>query len=265
MLGWLGVFAGGYATLTAIAYLGQRSLLFPAPTEQRRPASPSAQLIEITGGPRSVWALHAPAEPGAPTIVHFHGNGETLAGQSWLIEQLTRRGVGVFAVEYPGYGLASGSPSEAAICADAERAVRHLTDTLGVDAKHIVLQGQSLGSGVVSELARRGFGRALILISPYTSIPAVAKRVVPILPTGLLMRDRFDTATKAASIAHPVLIVHGTDDQLIPVSMGRTLHREFDDSELLEVPGAGHNDLYARGADVILKRISEFAKRAAAR
>ena len=76
-----------------------------------------------------------------------------------------------------------------------------------------MLFGRSLGSGVAAEMARRGFGGRLVMVSPYTSIVAIAKRVFPLLPARLLVRDRFDTLSKASEIKIPCLIVHSARDE----------------------------------------------------
>src|SRR3954471_801895 len=106
IVGWvLGVLGALYAAVTATAFLQQRAVMYPAPAANTEPRVPGATLERIAG-PRgtTIYALYAPAPPGAPTVVHFHGNGEDLAGQGAIMQLLRDAGVGVFAVEYPGYG-----------------------------------------------------------------------------------------------------------------------------------------------------------------
>jgi pimeloyl-ACP methyl ester carboxylesterase len=212
-----------------------------------------------------VHAFHVPAGEGAVTIAHFHGNGESLADQAALGDWFHARGLGFYAVEYPGYGLSSdASPSERAIYEDAEAALVHLRDVLHVANDRIVLEGQSLGTGVVVEMARRGFGARLVLISPYTSMVDMANRLLPFLPTGLLVTDRYDTERKAPSIRLPTLIVHGTIDEVVPVEMGRRLATVFPSVALREVPAAHHNDIWLvdRG---LVAAVADFAMGAVAR
>jgi pimeloyl-ACP methyl ester carboxylesterase len=130
-----------------------------------------------------------------------------------------------------------------------------------VPVEKTTLMGQSLGSGVAAEMARRGLGARLVLLSPYTSIPEVAARVVPILPGRLLVRDRFATAEKAPEIRVPTLIVHGEKDELIPVAMGRELGRRFPQVTVEVIAEAHHNDLFAppHGAELVA-RIAAFAR-----
>ncbi len=252
--------AGLYALVAGLAAAAQRPLVYPAPRQVEQPHLDGATLERIPGQEgRTVYALYAPAPDGAPTIVHFHGNGEQLADVAPLAGALHRRGLGVMAVEYPGYGLAHDSmPSEQRIYADAETALTRLAE-LGVPAASVVLEGQSLGTGVAVEMARRGHGAKLVLISPYTSIVDMARTVAPFLPVDWLMRERFETADKAPSLSLPALVIHGAADEVIPVDMGRRVASLLPHAELVIVPGGHHNDLFAtHGADLV-RRIADFA------
>jgi uncharacterized protein len=237
--------AAGYLALCALAWGAQRALLYPAPPGRRTPRFPNATLLHLPGASGASLALHAPAAPGRPTVVHFHGNGEDLADQGWLVQALTSAGLGVLAVEYPGYGqLHDRAPSEAAILDGAAAAVAHAETTFGP----VVLLGISLGSGVAVELARRGHGRRLALVTPYTSIPDAAAHHFPWLPVRRLLRDRFDSASKAAQVLQPTLVIHGTADEVIPFALGEQLSKLLPHARLLAVPGAHHNDVLSGAA-----------------
>ena len=204
--------------------------------------------------------MHAPGPPGTPTLVHFHGNGEDLAGQAWLVSDLRRAGLGVCAVEYPGYGLARGQPiDESSIYAAAEASLRFLIEG-GVPRESIVLQGQSLGTGVAIEMARRGYGARLILISPYTSIVDMATLLMPFLPVRYLVRDRYESERKAAALALRALVIHGTNDEVIPLRMGRRIAELLRDAEFIAVPGGRHNDLFDNDQVDVLAKIVAFAR-----
>jgi len=259
VLGALGVL---YAAALVFALTGYRLLLYPAPGAVREPVLAAAKLHRIAAPDGStVYALHVPAPEGAPTIVHFHGNGEQLADGTWLASRLRAAGVGVYLVEYPGYGLARGvRTTEAAIYAAAEAALDHLERSIGVPNERIILQGQSLGTGVATEMAARGHGARLILVSPYTSIVDMASHYAPILPARLYVGDRFETAAKAPGVSIPVLIVHGTLDEVIPVRMGRELAKIFPSASLEIVDGGHHNDLFADPAAPLVARLARFAR-----
>jgi hypothetical protein len=239
---------------------GPRTFIFPAPPPRPVTPPPGAALIEapIPGGGKA-YALRFPAPAGAPTVVHFHGNAEQLSGQVWLGEELAKRGLGFYAIEYPGYGPAAalGPPTEEGLYAAADAALAHLRDALGVPASDTVLMGWSLGTGVAAEMATRGHGSRLVLCSPYTSIPDMAERATTSAARAII-DDRFDTAAKAPRLAQPTLIIHGTLDRTIPVDMGRRLDELFPESELLELPAAGHN-VWRVGGAALLDRLAAFA------
>jgi hypothetical protein len=251
-----------YVGLCVLVFLNQRQLVFPVPPGAHEPKLPGATLLRIPGSEGStVYALHVPAPEGAPTVVHFHGNGEQLAdGSTWLAQHFQEAGLGFYAVEYPGYGLAAvgQGPSEQGIYAAAERALAHLHGALGVPKESTVLQGQSLGSGVAVEMAKRGLGTRLVLITPYTSIVEVGARIFPWLPASLLVRDPFDSAAKAPGLKLPVLIVHGTRDEVIPVDMGQRLGTLFPNATTRILEGKRHNDVLDRPD--ILQELVRFAR-----
>ncbi len=254
---------GGAALLAS--RLRPRRLIFPAPAPRALEPPEGTRLVEIEGqSGRRVYALEAPPPAGAPVVVLFHGNAEQLADQTAVIEGLRTRGLGVLAVEYPGYGPAAAySPSERAIYEDAAAAIAWLRRTRRIEPQRIVLLGRSLGTGVAVEMAARGLGARVVLISPYTSIPALARlHVSRSLPLERLIEDRFDTLAKANRIAQPVLLIHGETDALIPIAMSETLARTFAHATLWRLAGVDHNTVYSADPHALFDRIAAFAHRA---
>jgi pimeloyl-ACP methyl ester carboxylesterase len=149
--------------------------------------------------------------------------------------------------EYRGYGLSSGvAPSEEGFYRDAEAILDDLA-ARGVGPDRVVLFGQSLGTGVAAEMAARGRGAALVLVTPYTSIPDMGEHFtahMPLLPVRLLMRERFATLEKAPRIAIPTLVLHGTDDEVVPYEMGKRIAATLPRGRLITVPAGHHNDLF---------------------
>jgi uncharacterized protein len=108
-------------------------------------------------------------------------------------------------------------------------------------------------------MALRGHGSRLVLISPYTSIADLGARTYPYFPVRWLLLDRFDTESKAPRIRLPVLIVHGIEDEIVPVAMGERLARLFPNAQLKLVAGGHHNDLLSTEMDVLTGCIASFA------
>ena len=255
-----GVLAGAYAALVGAIYLGQRRIMYPAPSMVVRPEIEDARLETIdVPGSTPVFALHFTAPGDAPTVLHLHGNGEQLADLIGLGRAMHQAGFGFFALEYPGYGVDHlGKPSEEANYAAGEAALDHLEKKHGVSRHEVVLQGQSLGTGIAVELARRGHGKLLVLISPYTSMVDMGKLTVPIFPNEWLVHDRYENLRKAPSIDLPALVVHGTNDEVIPHSMGERVARALPRARFVSVPGGHHNDLFVIEGKTLVQTLRSF-------
>jgi fermentation-respiration switch protein FrsA (DUF1100 family) len=202
-----------------------------------------------------VHALELEARDRQRTIVYFHNNRETVEMGLHLANALRGRGFGVLLVEYRGYGASHRSqPSEAGLYDDAEAALDMLAGR-GVTPDRIVLWGTSLGTGVAAEMARRGRGARLVLVTPYTSIPDLVTDRVPIVPARILVADHFDTLAKSAEIAVPTTIVHGDADEIVPFWMGERIARAVRGARLLRVPGGHHGDLFAGQREDLLTQV----------
>lgn len=240
------VTAGCYALICAALVFFEQALVYPVPSSMGRVAR--AKVIPVPGGTAMLWAAPpAGGGPAAAVIVFFHGNGDQIANSEWLADHLSEYGFGMAAVEYPGYPGMAGTPGEAALIEAGEKALRHLTGPMGIARDRLVLCGQSLGSGVAVQLAARGWGRKLVLITPYTSLLDVASETVPYVPVRWLMRNRFDSAAWAPSVKQPVLVIHGTRDEVVPYAQGETLSALFSPpARFISVADASHNEVWDR-------------------
>ena len=255
------VACGLLSCVALAARLAEPHFLFPGTRAAVCPVPPGFGLMTAAARDGvTVHALDLPAPPGARTIVHFHNNRDTAVDAADLARRLHARGFGVLLVEYRGYGLSRGAdPSEEGLYDDAEAALDQLA-ARGVGPDQVVLWGTSLGTAVAAEMARRGRGAALVLVTPYTSIPDVVTARVPLAPAGLLVPDRFDTLGKTAEIRVPTLIIHGDEDEIVPFWMGRRLSDAIAGARLLRVAGGHHGDLFLREPDRLLRAISDLAR-----
>jgi fermentation-respiration switch protein FrsA (DUF1100 family) len=173
-------------------------------------------------------------------VLYFHGNAESAAQNLPLADELARGGIDTFLAEYRGYSGLPGRPSEAGLYQDAEAALDAFGE--GRDSPGVVLVGRSLGSGVAVELASRRPPRLLILVSPYTSLVDMGRSLVgPLAP--VLVPDRFDNLSKIAALKCPVVVVHGTRDEVVPFEMGRRLAAAGRNVRFVPLEGRTHNDL----------------------
>ena len=209
-----------------------------------------------------VRSLLLPAPPGGRTLVHFHNNRDQAGDAADLARALWALGLGVLLVEYRGYGISRGAaPSEEGLYNDAEAALDGLAER-GIGPDRVVLWGTSLGTGVAAEMARRGRGAALVLVTPYTSIPEVVSDVVPVVPAALIIPHRFDTLGKSAEIRVPTLVIHGDADEIVPFWMGRRVASTIAGARLIRVPGGHHGDLFLRERALLIEAIGAMARRA---
>ena len=210
-----------------------------------------------------IHAWHVPGESDT-TLLWMHGNAGNISHRVDNIAVLnSQTGLGVLIVDYRGYGLSDGSPSEKGLYLDAEAAFDHLVTERGLDsAQDIVLFGRSLGVGVASEMATRHAVRCVILESGFTSIIGMARATRPDWLAYVLMpliRARYDTLSKMARIQSPVMIVHGDRDEIVPFQMAEQLFEAASEPKRFHaIRGATHNDVYERGGAAYFRALREF-------
>jgi fermentation-respiration switch protein FrsA (DUF1100 family) len=176
-------------------------------------------------------------------VVYFHGNAGSLASWKDVARGLVDLGCDVLVIDYRGYGKSGGTFSEGGFYEDGEAAYAFMK-ARGWPDDRLIFYGRSLGTGVATELALRHRVAGLILESPYTSIPDLAAQRYWFLLPRLYLRYRFDSLSKAPRVAMPVLVLHGTDDTLIPVAHGRRLAAAFGGPHtFVAVAGGHHSDL----------------------
>jgi uncharacterized protein len=238
----------GAVLMSAFLHRIARSIIYPGSTvpfprlEDLARRLPAARLIDYrsSDGIALQGAFVPAADPEAPVAIHFHGNGESAAQNLPFATDLASRGISVFLAEYRGYGGLQGEPTEDGLYADGEAAVGAALAT-GARPERLILIGRSLGSGIATELALRKPCALLLLISPFTSIVDIGKIFTGPL-ANLAIPDRYDNHGKIARVRCPVVILHGDRDEVIPVTMGRTLAAAAPGITYVEVEGASHND-----------------------
>ncbi len=164
------------------------------------------------------------------------------------IATMHQDGFGVFYLNNRGYGGSRGRPTEEHNVADAIAAYDHLVER-GVSPEQIVLYGESLGSGQAVRLAAAKPVAAILLESPLTSTVDVARTTYFWLPLRLLITDQYNNERNIHSVTAPVLVLHGEQDKVIPVEMGRRVYRAANEPKKIELfPHGGHVDLFDHGA-----------------
>lgn len=221
-----------YAALALYAYLHQAQLLYQ-PTSPRGSLGPTPGAIHLpfedlriqTPDGVSLHAWLVPASEGRPVVIFCHGNGGNIPDCLGTIRILHELDLHLLIFDYRGYGDSSGRPSEGGTYRDVQAVWRYLVEELGFAPGEIILFGRSLGAAVAAHLARDVRPGALILESPFTSLPEIAARHYWYLPVRWLVRYRYSTVDSVESVESPTLVIHSADDEVVPIEHGR---RVFD-------------------------------------
>jgi fermentation-respiration switch protein FrsA (DUF1100 family) len=191
-------------------------------------------------------------------VLFFHGNGGNLSWWGRLIEDWHDHRSDAFLIfDYPGYGKSEGRPSEAGCYAAGAAAYNWLTDVQKVPGERVLLVGQSLGTGVATQLAMDRRHRALILISSFTSMPDMAAERLPMFPGRWFIHNNFDNLGRISQCRGPLLVVHGVADELVPIHQAERLFAAANPpKKFLPLDGAGHrvklDDKFFRALEALL-------------
>jgi len=188
-----------------------------------------------------------PPRDDKPLVLYFHGNGGSLRYRVARFNALTADGTGLLALSYRGYGGSSGSPTEDGLLADA--AAAYAFAAARTPAERLVLWGESLGSGVAIALAAEQKVARMVLEAPFSSAVDIGARAYWFLPVRLLMKDQFRSDLRVPRVKVPILILHGSQDGVVPISFGERLFALANEPKrMVRINGGGHNNLDAFGA-----------------
>ncbi len=222
------------------------------------------RVIESMPGGESVFLdtedgvrIHAawlPAPGATRALLFLHGNAGNLFHRIPNALALTRLDTSVLLLDYRGYGLSEGTPTEAGAFSDARAGLAHLTGERGFAEERVALFGRSLGAAVAVDLAR---GRALAGMILESAFPSIADVMGP--PISLFLRGRFDSTRKIAEVRAPLLFFHGDRDAIVGIGLGRRLYELAPEPKAFEtLRGAGHNDTVEVGGRAYFERIGRF-------
>lgn len=223
---------------------------------------------------RDGFKLHAwyvPAKAGKPTVIHAHGNTGNINRDFRVetMEQFIKRGYGYFIFDYRGYGKSEGRPTEQGLYEDFRSASRYLSERLDIPINRQIALGESLGGGVVTQVATELPFRAVFLYSTFTAMADVVekkkqeiKHFPKILPVERFFNRHFRSIDKIQHIKAPLIIAHGTQDELTPYEMGERLFAKATSPEkrFVKVEGSTHNYLFKNAGDQLLDTLDKLLK-----
>ena len=207
----------------------ERRLIFRPVSSARSWTEPPEELhaqdvwLSLADGTRihAWWCVPDGWEPTKGAVLYSHGNAGNLSHRAEGVRRwLALLGRAVLLYDYPGYGRSTGKPSERGCIASADAGFDWIVKAQGVTPEQVVLHGGSLGCALAIELATRLPYRALILVSPFTSVPSMARKQYPWLPAGPFIRNRFDNLARIGKTRGRLFLAHGTADRYVPFTMG---------------------------------------------
>ena len=246
-----------YLCFAAFAWFVSDRMIFLPPSPSYRAGQLPIVMVPTEGA--SIATLHLPNPRAGVTLLYAHGNAEDLGQLAPWLEEMRRAGFAVVGFDYRGYGMSTGGPPSAAGAVhDMEAVYRWVVDTLRVPPSRVVLYGRSVGSGPATDLAARVPVGGLVLESAFVSAFRVMTKVA------LLPFDRFPNLRHIRQVRAPVLVIHGTEDEVIPVSHGRRLYEAASaPKQALWIEGAHHNDVPLVGGERYWAALAAFGRQVA--
>ncbi|GAB3237842.1 alpha/beta hydrolase [Glycomyces halotolerans] len=235
------------ALVVLAAWLGQRALIYHPDTSTPTPP-PGATAVTLHTSDDlelTAWEIApAPADDRAAAVLVAPGNAGNRADRVGLGAALADEGFTALLLEYRGYGGNPGSPSEQGLYDDARAGWEHLRERF--EADRILLFGESIGAGVVTALSTEVDPAGLVLRSPFTSLADTGRHHYPLLPVGLLLRDRYPVTEHLESNTAPVVVILSENDEIVPVEQSRAVAEAAERAgaavTVVEVDASGHND-----------------------
>jgi len=225
-----------YLLVCALLFVFQRSLIY---LPQPRTCSNGVTDFVLRVDDAQLMVSSRPRD-GASAVLYFGGNAEdvscTLAELAVAFPDHA-----LYLLHYRGYGGSTGSPSEAALYADAVA----LFDQVHAGRPEVIAVGRSLGSGVAVHLASTRPLARLVLVTPFTSVQDLAARQFPWIPIDWLLKDKYESWRHAATLDVPTLIIAAEHDEVVPRASSEALFGHFRDgvASFEVIAATGHNTI----------------------
>lgn len=260
---WTGLAALGLAALKLLVLWAEpRMAFFPFPGEHETPARYGIGLEPLTlrtadGERLRAWWI--PAETPRAHVVYFHGNGGNLSVWTPVLAGLHRQRFSVLAVDYRGYGLSTGRPSERGLYRDVEATLARFDDTYRQPIVPTIYWGRSLGTAMAAYAASRRAPDGIVLESGFPSARSLLRSYPVLWVFSWFASYRFPTAEWMRGVTAPALVIHGTDDSIVPYAQGRALFEQIGNPKrFYAIQGGDHNDPVPLNAEAYWKAVDEF-------
>lgn len=241
-----------YLGLMVVAAVITPRTLFPVPPVSYFDDDPDLFKLDLPSGER-ISVLHLARPDARYVLLYAHGNSVDLGRIRGRLEEYRQAGFSVLAFDYPGYGTSTGSPSEPGLHAATEAVYRFTVDELGFPPAFVLLYGLGIGGSPVARIAAREPVGGLVL----ENVAESAFQVVPILR--ILPWDHAEVRRWIDQIKAPILIIHGRDDDVVPIAHGEALLAATRAPKMfLFVDDAGHDDLIETAGETYWSALERF-------
>jgi len=262
--------AGGYILLAVALFIFQGYLVYRptkqhvgTPKDHERPMDYEDVWMQASDGMRiHGWFVPAGEESPKGTVLMFHGNGGNVSHRLETIAIFHELGYNSMIIDYRGYGLSDGSPTEQGTYRDAEAAWKYLTHKRKLDRNRIVIFGRSLGAAVAAWLAVEKHTAGLILESAFTSIPDMGAERYKFLPVRMLARINYNTLGRIQQVRCRILVIHSPDDEIIAYHHGKKLFAAAKEPKTFQEIIGGHNDGFIQSGDLYTGCVAKFLEEA---
>ena len=242
-------------------FLEKTLVCFPEKAHAGRPEDFGLQAQDLYFETQDRVKLHGwlfVRNPRDPLLLWCHGNAGNISHRLDNIARLLQHGINVFIFDYRGYGKSEGSLSEQGFYLDGKAAWETLVREGPVPPARVVLFGRSLGCAMAADLATRVPAAGLILESGFPHLGAMAKVHYPFVFSERLLSGRYDALSRLSKIKIPLLVVHGDQDSIVPIVLGRRLFEAAPEpKDWYEIKGADHNDTYVVGGPAYFRKLRE--------
>lgn len=218
---------------------------------------PFEEVFITTSDNNKIHGWFIPCEDAKYTLLFCHGNAGNISHRMDKIYLFNGMHLNTFIFDYRGYGKSQGFPTEQGLYRDVEAAYEYLTKKRGIHKDTIILYGESLGGAVVIHLADSMPVKAIITEEAFSSVKDMARIYYPFIP-GILISNSYDSVSKISKISCPKLIIHSSDDDIVPYSLGEKLYKKAaTPKQLLTIHGS-HNSAFFDSLDEVRKGIILF-------
>lgn len=254
----------GLLLLNVLMYFQQPQMIFfPMSELYQTPADWGLEYEDVTLNTEDDVQLHGwylQKRESEQVLLFFHGNAGNISHRRDSIQVFHRLGLNVLIIDYRGYGLSEGKPSEQGLYRDATAAWRYLTEEKGFDPKNVIIFGRSLGGAVAAKLAAGVQARGLILESTMSSAGDFARAVFKILSRLVVIRYDFNTAQHIQRVNYPVLVLHSPEDEIMPFHLGKKVYELANQPKQFVHMRGDHNNGFLRSQPEYQQELDSWLK-----